>query len=383
MNKPASGTKQAFRFFDNREKYLLFVTTCSEKWAVAKRVGQELQHLTPRQPALNVFDAGMGDGTVLTRVLRDLHRRNPTVPFVIVGKEISLEDVRLSLEKMSDRFHEHPQTVLVVTNLYYSEAPHLRPAKPEAAARVNRWEIALKGNTAHEFDEQIRELQPLLNEGWQTRASEKTGNPMYVRPSILVLYREDQKFILDNAIPKPGQAPSGYDLVIASQPYRARLPAEMKVKNVLKPLASSLAPGGRMIVIQSTGRDPGMEIIRGIWPDEAPFQVTRKTLINALKAELGDGQPDLKFDALSDDKSFFSYDLHAMPDELGQNIGTSTLMAAWNAAVYVAQIEDARLMNAMSSGDYMRATEKVLKEHDGLWFLDESFLISRDKKTRN
>jgi len=383
MTKPASGTKQAFRFFDNREKYLLFVTTCSEKWAVAKRVGQELQHLVPRQPALNIFDAGMGDGTVLTRVLRDLHRRNPTVPFVVVGKEISLEDVRLSLEKMSDRFHEHPQTVLVVTNLYYSEAPHLKPAKAEAAARVNRWEIALKGNTAHEFDEQIRELQPLLNEGWQTRASEKTGNPMYVRPSILILYREDQKFILDNAIPKPGQAPSGYDLVIASQPYRARLPAEMKVKNVLKPLASALAPGGRMIVIQSTGRDPGMEIIRGIWPDEAPFQVTRKTLINALKSEIGEAQPDLKFDALSDDKSFFSYDLHAMPDELGQNIGTSTLMAAWNAAVYVAQIEDARLINAMTSGEYMTATEKVLKEHDGLWFLDESFLITRDKKTRN
>jgi hypothetical protein len=25
-----------FRFFDNREKYLLFVTTCSEKWAIAE-----------------------------------------------------------------------------------------------------------------------------------------------------------------------------------------------------------------------------------------------------------------------------------------------------------------------------------------------------------
>src|SRR5690554_4096385 len=31
-----------FRFFDNRQKYLLFVNTCSEKWEIAERVGLEL-----------------------------------------------------------------------------------------------------------------------------------------------------------------------------------------------------------------------------------------------------------------------------------------------------------------------------------------------------
>src|SRR5262249_21990676 len=31
-----------FRFFDNRQKYLLFVNTCSEKEVVAHRVGMEL-----------------------------------------------------------------------------------------------------------------------------------------------------------------------------------------------------------------------------------------------------------------------------------------------------------------------------------------------------
>ena len=194
---PAEGGQQdteAFRFFDNREKYLMFVTTCSEKWEVARRVNRELPMLRPKPPALNLFDAGMGDGTVLTRVLRGLHRQFPTVPFFIVGKEISLEDVRLSLEKLSDRFHEHPQTVFVVTNLYYSEAPNLRPNKPEALAKMNRWEVELDGTTAHEFDDQIRALMPMLAQGWQTKSSEKTGNPLYVTPSMLVIYRRDQKF---------------------------------------------------------------------------------------------------------------------------------------------------------------------------------------------
>jgi len=60
-----------------------------------------------------MFDAGVGDGTVMLRVLRAMHDRFPHMPFYVVGKEISLEDVRLALQKMSDRFCEHPATVLI------------------------------------------------------------------------------------------------------------------------------------------------------------------------------------------------------------------------------------------------------------------------------
>ena len=41
-----------FRFFDNRQKYLLFVNTCSEKWEVASRVGLEIANIHPRPPAV-------------------------------------------------------------------------------------------------------------------------------------------------------------------------------------------------------------------------------------------------------------------------------------------------------------------------------------------
>ncbi|MGH8261526.1 MAG: hypothetical protein ACREUG_17740, partial [Steroidobacteraceae bacterium] len=99
-----------FRFYDNRQKYLAFVNTCNEKSAVARRAIQELAHVRPSPPAIRVFDAGMGDATVLARVMRGLHRIFPTVPMSMVAKEISLEDVRLGLEKMPDRFQEHPAT---------------------------------------------------------------------------------------------------------------------------------------------------------------------------------------------------------------------------------------------------------------------------------
>ena len=368
---------QHFRFFDNREKYLLFVTTCGEKSAIAERIGREMSDLNPTPPALKVFDAGMGDATVLNRVMRDLHRRFPTVPFLVVGKEISLEDVRLSLEKMADRFFEHPQTVLVVTNMYYSEAPWLKPRKAEAAERLNWWEISLKGETAHEFDSQIRALKNQIANGWQTRSSEKTGNPLYVEPSVMVIYRADQRFVLDQVIPQQEGIGGDFDLVIASQPYRARLPSEIKIKNVLAPLARALGPGGRMVVIQATGRDPGMEIIQKIWPTENPFTTPGHELITQLEDKLGGDISDLRFIGPADEGSLFRYHLHALPDEIGSNIGTSTLLAAWNAAIYVSQISDDRLTEALANGDYLDATSSVLRQHGGLWFLDESFVVYR------
>jgi hypothetical protein len=340
----------------------------------------EFTHLQPTPPALRVFDAGMGDATVLRQVMRQLHDEFPTIPFLVVGKEISQEDVRMSLEKMADRFYEHPQTVLVVTNLYYTEAPWLYPRAESMQAKLNWWEVPLQGVSAYAFARQIKDLQEHLRQGWQTTTSKRTGNPLYVTPSVLILYRADHKFVLESIIPQRGQPDLAYDLVIASQPFRARMPADIKVRNVLAPLASSLAPGGRMITFQSTGRDPGMEIIRAIWPEENPFQTPRQILLKELRHQLRHSQSGLRFQNYPDRRSEFSYAMHMQPAEVSSTIGTSTLLAAWNAAIYVAQIEDDRLHEAMSRGAYLQATQNVLQKYKALWFTDESFVVTRQRR---
>jgi len=43
----------------------------------------------------------------------------------------------------------------------------------------------------------------------------------------------------------------------------------------------------------------------------------------------------------------------------------------------VAQVEDDRLSEATNDRRYIDATRDVLREHGGLWFLDESYVISR------
>jgi len=370
---------RSFRFFDNRQKYLLFVNTCGEKQTIANRVGMELAHLHPAPPAVRVFDAGMGDGTVLTRVMREMHRRLPTLPFYVVGKEISLEDVRLSLDKMADRFHEHPATVLVVTNMYYTEAPWLTPKALSAATSLVWHEVALTGSTAAEFSEQVIALEPFLAKVWQARHSAKTGNPVYERPVALVIYRDDFRFLLDDVIPVQGRARADYDLVIASQPYRARVPVEFKAAKVVAPLSRALRPGGRLLGIHSCGRDPGLEIVRKIWPEEDPFQASRHDILRAVRAEFGKDARHYNFNAYADQRAVFRYDMHTLPSEIADSIGTSTLFAAWNAAVYVAQIDDERLAEVAGTPKYLNATREVLKAHGQLWFLDESYVISRKR----
>jgi hypothetical protein len=366
-----------FRFFDNRQKYLLFVNTCSEKWVVANRVTLELANIHPRPPAVRMFDAGVGDGTVMLRVLRAMHDRFPHMPFYVVGKEISLEDVRLALQKMSDRFCEHPATVLILTNLAYADAPWLAVKSINAASSLVWREAPLTGTSAHQFEQQITDLVPFLAQNWKAGVSPKTGNPVYERPVVLVIYRADHRFLLDPIIPRPGGTLANYDLIIASQPYRARAPLEFKASRVIAPLSKALGRGGRLIAIHSHGNDPGMEIIRKVWPGDNPFIHDRHQLLKAVKQELGPAGRDLNFNAYADNRSLFRYEMHTLPSELSGSIGTSTLFAAWNAAIYVAQVEDDRLGEVVSDSRYLDATREVLQQHSGLWFHDESFVISR------
>ena len=369
---PGQGSN--FRFYDNRQKYLMFVNTCSEKWVIAQRVAKELETLMPQPPALRFFDAGVGDGTVLARVLRSMHQRFERVPFYVGAKEISLEDIRLTLDKMPDRFLEHPELVLALTNLPYADAPWLKPASSGKTAWL---EVPLMGATTAEFERQILELQPFLDANWRTRLDAKTGRLLPETPAVIVLYREDRRFILDPVIPREGHAPADFDLILASQPFRLRADVEFKARRVLAPLAGALRPGGRMLGIHSAGNDPGLEIVQRVWPGEDPFTTSRCELLDATRAALGEEAKAFTFEPLPNSRALFRYEMHTLPEEIDASIGTSTLLAAWNAATYVAQIDDERLAEAMSSSAYLDATRAVLRKHGELWFNDESYLITR------
>ena len=361
--EPAHEAATPFRFYDNRQKYLAFINTCNEKQVIAAKAAAEIVKVRPRPPALRIFDAGMGDATVLSRLLRTVHREFPTVPLLVVGKEISLEDVRLALDKLPDRFHEHPHTVIAITNLKYADAPHAAAGRSRrgGAARLARGARSRAPRRPSTASRSRRSL-PILAEGWRTRPSPGTGNPI------------DRAALGARALPRGPRVPARrgdpparerarreYDFILASQPWRASMPATFKAEKILAPLARSLAPHGRLLTIQSWGRDPGLEVVQRLWPDENPFQVDRHALLDALRAELGDEAGDFDLTAPADHEAVFRYRMHTLPSEIGDRIGTSTLFAAWNAVIYVNQIEDERLEQVMRDGSYLEATQEVLQ----------------------
>ena len=69
--------------------------------------------------------------------------------------------------------------------------------------------------------------------------------------------------------------------------------------------------------------------------------------------------------------------MHSMPTEETEHIGTPSILATWNAAAYVAQIDEPRLSQAMSTGSYLEPTASVMRQHNGVWFNNESYVISR------
>lgn len=73
--------------------------------------------------------------------------------------------------------------------------------------------------------------------------------------------------------------------------------------------------------------------------------------------------------------------MHTLPSEITASIGTATLLRAWNAAVYVAQIDE-RLAEVMGSSRYLEATREVLQNTAGYGCLNESYVIWRNRTAR-
>ena len=109
------------RFFDDRLKYLSFIQNTSEKKAISFKIYPYIADMSQNKSYLRILDAGTGDGTIISNVIKAFHRYHPYTSLLVTGKEISYEDLKNTLEKMPDRFVEHPNLLITMTNVKFSE----------------------------------------------------------------------------------------------------------------------------------------------------------------------------------------------------------------------------------------------------------------------
>ena len=109
------------RFFDDRLKYLSFIQNTGEKKAISEQIYSHIAGLSENKSYLRILDAGTGDGTIYSNIIKSFHRYHPYASLLMMGKEISYEDLKNTLEKMPDRFVEHPNLLITMTNVRFSE----------------------------------------------------------------------------------------------------------------------------------------------------------------------------------------------------------------------------------------------------------------------
>lgn len=371
-------TAGSFAFHEQRQRYSIFAGTTDEAWVLADRIAADICTLDVRPPGIRLFFGAMDNGMAINRILRAVHRAFPNVPVLAVVKGRGLEDLHDSLGRLVDRLAEHPLTVFAMTNMYVREAVELRKLSDDSPHDTVWREVPLQGDFSHDFQTQTSRLYASLAGEWLVHQGAH-GQPVYEKPSVLVLYREDRKFQLDGLIPKRGGPPPEFDHCLLHRPFLHSHTMRFRVDYVLAPVLRRLAEGGSATVVQSAGNDPAHEIVRQVWPDEKLPFVGREEIMRALRKSLGARAREFAFRGVTDTGSLFRFDMHTLPSARAHKLGVQSLGAAWSNAVYFAQVREELIQSAAAGRgvDPLDATRRAIERHGGLWFVDETLSIHR------
>ena len=139
-------------------------------------------------------------------------------------------------------------------------------------------------------------------------------------------------------------------------------------------MIDALKSKGKLLTIHASGNDPANQIIKKIWPKENPFPSLSNSIIKYLKKNVDKNSlAKLNFKK----KKIIKCKLRALPNELTGSIATSLIFSAWNASIYVNQIDDDKVMKVEKSKNYENVVQKIITKNKGLYFNNEIFVIEK------
>ena len=356
------------RFYDSRLSYLSFVQNTNEKKIISKKVYPYIKKL-PKKKVTRFLDAGIGDGTITSNIIKRFHDVHPNSLLLITGKEISFEDVFNSLIKFPDRFVEHPKLAITLTNMKFAELGLLSPTNENLP--IIKKNIVLKGKNAYEFEQQLEKLDSFINKNWGFDIDDN-GRTAYVRPCLINIYREDCKELIEKNIPKTHKK-NEYDFILASQAYRSRSLTKSKIANVIKPLACALKKNGTLIITHSAGNDSVTSILNNRF----------------VKADLfpDDGRSILKF--INQNKSLngntyqfskpknYSYSFRKIPSEIVNQMSSSSLDSKISNLFYIGQLSNDEKNLILDDQKKINKLKKLILNQDRIIFNNEIFSIKK------
>ncbi|MDC1183832.1 hypothetical protein N8150_01375 [Gammaproteobacteria bacterium] len=359
------------RFFDDRLKYLSFIQNTGEKRAISKELYPHIASLPQNKTYLRILDAGTGDGTIKSNLIKSFHKYHPYTSLLITGKEISYEDLKNTLEKMPDRFVEHPNLMVTMTNVKFSELGHIENSKKMNGKNIKKITLVLKNDNSFDFNDQISNLGNFIKKYWGIEIDSKSRTS-YSNPCLIRIYREDHKRYLEPFIDKDYDN-NNYDLIVASQAYRAISNAKTKVSNVIAPLMRLLNKSGKLLITHSCGDDSVEKILRIAWKDKDPFPTKGKEIIQHLNDHpVGENSRY----TYSKPKSY-SFKFKRTPDQTVSELFGHGIDAKLANILYVGQIPEKDIQAMEKNSTLLRKIHNAIAKEDKIFFRNELFSIKK------
>ena len=239
--------------------------------------------------------------------------------------------------------------------------------------RLREFNLVLKSNNSFDFNSQITGnlLGNFIKKNWGIEI-DKNGRTSYSNPCVIRVYREDNEKHLEKFL-KNNYKNSNYDLIIASQAYRAASSVKVKVNNVIGPLMRLLNKSGKLLVTHTSGGDSIQKVLKLAFKDKEAFPNTAKDIIEYLK---GNPFGENNIYNFSKPMNYF-FKFKRAPDQTVSELFGHNTDAKWANIVYVGQIAEKDVQNLE---DNSRLRNKVRKTIDGLTqiqFKNEIFSITR------
>ena len=367
------------QFFDDRMRYLAFIENTNEKSQFCELVFPYIERIRCDQTCVKILDAGTGDGSITTNIIRAFHNYHPNKLLSIFGKEISFKDLKSTLNKLSDRFMEHPKMLVTLTNFKFSEIKQLHKSNKINGKDVKFLEIELSGCNSYDFQKQIMnaEVIKFITQFWGIN-SNSSGNTQYTNPCVINVFRKDHSRVVFKKCQNT-KMPDNFDLIIASQAYRSRSPPERKVRYVIAPLARLLSDSGELLITHSKGGEQINDILKVAFKDLNAFPSLAKDLIYHLQKEPKIDNYHYEYSVPSTYQFKFTDTPTGAPSELfGREID-----AKIEALLYFSQITDQEIKTLNRNNEQFLKLRASIRQYPELTFINEFFTIKKLKTIRN
>ena len=361
------------RFFDDRLKYLSFIQNTGEKKAISLKIFPHVASMSKNKSYLRILDAGTGDGTIKSNIIKSFHKYHPYTSLLITGKEISYEDLKNTLDKMPDRFVEHPNLLITMTNVKFSELGLIENSKKIKNKKVKEFNLVLKSDNSFDFNDQISgtSLGNFIKRNWGIEIDKK-GRTSYSNPCLIRIYREDNEKHLGQFINNDYKN-NNYDLIIASQAYRAASSVRVKVNNVIGPLMRLLNKSGKLLITHSSGGESIQKILKLAFKNKEAFPNTAKDIIEYLKDNpFGENN---KYSYSKPLNYFFKF--KKAPDQTVTELFGHNTDAKWANIVYVGQIPEKDIQILENNSRLHNKVKKAIDSSGQISFKNEIFTIKK------